>query len=280
MSRIRTAAVALLLSAVVILPSFASAQAVTLQQQLENLLMQISALEATATTSATTSASMQSSLPATLPASSAPAQSNPTNLICPTFARTLSLGSSGTDVANLQGFLAQNPIIYPEGAVTAYFGMLTQDAVQRWQSVYHIVSSGTPSTTGYGVVGPRTAAAMTASCANQSSAVPTAPTPLPGQEPLCAIAPQPATPCAGTWSPVTNATGCTIAWQCTITIPGTATVTASTPASSTVGTTSSACPAYTLPLCTNGTVQWLGISNNCNLGYQCIPSRAIMLHSL
>src|SRR6185295_12563709 len=39
-----------------------------------------------------------------------------------------------------------------------YFGSLTQAAVQRFQAAQGIVSSGTPSTTGYGRVGPTTMA--------------------------------------------------------------------------------------------------------------------------
>ncbi len=264
-SQIRTRTAAALLAFVIISPSFASAQAVTLQEQLQSLLMQITALEAAATTSATASMPVQSSAPA---ASTPSAQSR---IICPSFARTLLRGSSGTDVANLQGFLAQNPIIYPEGSVTAYFGMLTQDAVQRWQSAYHIVSSGTPATTGYGVVGPRTAAAMTASCADQSSGVPAAS----AQQPLCPIASEPATACAGTWSPITNTTGCTIAWQCAVPLPGAAASVTSSGAATAGAATAAAtgCQAYTLPMCTNGTIQWLGMSStNCNLGYQCIPT--------
>jgi peptidoglycan hydrolase-like protein with peptidoglycan-binding domain len=256
------------------------ASSATLQQELQSLLAQISALEAAATTSAnasiSTSIPVQSVIPATLPGTiSASAQSG---IICPAFARTLARGSSGTDVANLQGFLAQNPLIYPEASVTAYFGMLTQDAVQRWQSAYHIVSSGTPASTGYGVVGPHTAAAITASCANntdastnQSSGVST----NSAQEPLCPIAAEPATPCPGTWSPITNTTGCTIAWQCAVPLSeATSAPPVSTSVSSSASTSpSSICAAYTLPSCTNGTIQWLGMSSaNCNLGYQCIQS--------
>ncbi|HTR18677.1 MAG TPA: peptidoglycan-binding protein [Candidatus Paceibacterota bacterium] len=83
---------------------------------------------------------------------------------CPQIGRVLGLGSSGSDVSSLQAFLAANPSIYPEGQITGYYGALTQAAVQRWQVTYHIVSSGSPSTTGYGQVGPRTAAAMAIVC--------------------------------------------------------------------------------------------------------------------
>ena len=93
-----------------------------------------------------------------------------TTYACPSFGeRALSLGSSGSDVLQLQQYLASNPNIYPGGQVTGYFGVLTQAAVQRWQATYGVVSSGSPSTTGWGVVGPRTAAAISQQCASGST---------------------------------------------------------------------------------------------------------------
>jgi len=74
----------------------------------------------------------------------------------------LSLGSSGSQVRELQQFLATDPAIYPAGLVTGYFGQLTQAAVQRFQAAQGIVSSGSPSTTGYGRVGPMTMARINA----------------------------------------------------------------------------------------------------------------------
>jgi peptidoglycan hydrolase-like protein with peptidoglycan-binding domain len=72
----------------------------------------------------------------------------------------MSLGSTGADVTRLQTYLAANPELYPEGLITGYFGMLTQAAVQRFQSAQGIVSSGTPASTGYGRVGPMTMARL------------------------------------------------------------------------------------------------------------------------
>jgi len=74
----------------------------------------------------------------------------------PIFSRTLQRGSSGIDVEKLQEFFKKTPDIYPKGIVTGYFGPLTQQAVQRFQSKYGIVSSGDENTTGYGLVGPKT----------------------------------------------------------------------------------------------------------------------------
>jgi plastocyanin len=62
--------------------------------------------------------------------------------------------------------------VYPEGKVTGYYGALTQAAVGRWQAKNGIVSSGSPSTTGFGNVGPKTAAAMAAACGGSDSGDP------------------------------------------------------------------------------------------------------------
>ena len=83
---------------------------------------------------------------------------------CPTIGRILKYGSSGADVFSLQTFLSLDPAVYPEGKVTGYFGQATQAAVKRWQVKYNVVSSGSPSTTGFGMVGPRTISAMSSFC--------------------------------------------------------------------------------------------------------------------
>lgn len=87
---------------------------------------------------------------------------------CPLIGRSLRAGSSGDDVTRLQQFLARDSAIYPEAMVTGYYGALTEAAVKRWQVKYNIVSSGTADTTGYGVVGPRTAAAISLQCTSMS----------------------------------------------------------------------------------------------------------------
>jgi peptidoglycan hydrolase-like protein with peptidoglycan-binding domain len=71
------------------------------------------------------------------------------------FTRTLSLGSTGSDVSALQQTL-KNAGFYAYPTITGSFGTVTELAVQKFQSAHGIVSSGSPSTTGYGVVGPRT----------------------------------------------------------------------------------------------------------------------------
>ena len=83
---------------------------------------------------------------------------------CPRIGRTLKSGVSGDDVSRLQQYLATDRSVYPEALVSGYFGSLTQAAVQRWQIKYNIVASGDAASTGFGQVGPRTAAAIALQC--------------------------------------------------------------------------------------------------------------------
>ena len=111
---------------------------------------------------------------------------------CPLIGRILSLGSTGDDVTRLQQFLARDASVYPERLVTGYYGALTEAAVRRWQVKFNIVSSGNPQTTGYGQVGPRTAAAMSLQCSTSGGGGGAAPavggfirvTPIAGNAPL------------------------------------------------------------------------------------------------
>jgi peptidoglycan hydrolase-like protein with peptidoglycan-binding domain len=91
------------------------------------------------------------------------------------FTVTLKRGSKHADVMRLQKLLATDKDIYPEGDATGYFGPATERAVQRFQKKYGIVSSGTPSTTGYGALGPATRAKLKAVFSGASvSSVPAA----------------------------------------------------------------------------------------------------------
>ena len=76
-----------------------------------------------------------------------------------TSTRKLYRGLSGSDVTTLQQFLISQGLLTQRSA-TGYFGALTEAAVQKWQSQKGIVSSGTPSTSGYGAVGPMTRSVM------------------------------------------------------------------------------------------------------------------------
>ncbi|MDO8682598.1 MAG: peptidoglycan-binding protein, partial [Armatimonadota bacterium] len=96
--------------------------------------------------------------PATPPQAATP--NLPPQAISAIFKTVLKLGSQGKDVTRLQELLAKDAEVYPEGKVTGYFGALTEKAVQRFQKKYGIASSGSPSTTGYGILGPKTRAKL------------------------------------------------------------------------------------------------------------------------
>ena len=60
----------------------------------------------------------------------------------------LSIGSTGTDVANLQGLLVElGYLTMPAGATPGYFGTLTRDALSRYQQALGLSASGTLDTT-------------------------------------------------------------------------------------------------------------------------------------
>ena len=73
----------------------------------------------------------------------------------------LSLGSSGSQVTDLQIFLATDASIYPEGLVTGYFGGLTRAAVLRYQAANGISQTGT--------VGPISRASINSGMGNGNS---------------------------------------------------------------------------------------------------------------
>lgn len=69
--------------------------------------------------------------------------------------RVLSRGSTGEDVRRLQRFLINNYYLSSGNDIGVY-GPMTEQAVRLFQQAYGIANSGTPATTGYGVVGPVT----------------------------------------------------------------------------------------------------------------------------
>lgn len=83
-----------------------------------------------------------------------------TEASCPPGTYSLGEGSSGANVLAVQRFLTTQFNNFNRSYITGYFGPLTQDAVAEWQSEHNIISYGSPSTTGWGLVGPKTAAAM------------------------------------------------------------------------------------------------------------------------
>lgn len=73
--------------------------------------------------------------------------------------RDLSRGMKGADIERLQRYLRTTGDYKDD--ITGYYGVRTEEAVQSWQAKNGIVRSGTPSTTGYGNVGPSTRTALT-----------------------------------------------------------------------------------------------------------------------
>jgi peptidoglycan hydrolase-like protein with peptidoglycan-binding domain len=82
----------------------------------------------------------------------------------PTFGSTLHFGLSDAmtngEVTKLQAWLRGNATIYPEGLVTGFFGAATESAIKKFQCDQNIVCSGTPGSSGWGVVGPLTRSAI------------------------------------------------------------------------------------------------------------------------
>lgn len=108
---------------------------------------------------------------------------NPTGAIaCVSLGGTLRYGSRGSYVSKLQQFLVSAGLLSSD-SVTGYFGSLTQAAVQKWQASRGIASSGSPDTTGWGVVGPRTRAAL-AACGDAAVGAMITATPVSGGVPL------------------------------------------------------------------------------------------------
>lgn len=68
------------------------------------------------------------------------------------FSAYLEKGMSGKEVKNLQQFLSGFSDVYPEKIISGYFGLLTENAVKRFQQTYGIDTLG--------VVGPRTRAKL------------------------------------------------------------------------------------------------------------------------
>lgn len=71
------------------------------------------------------------------------------------FVSFLTFGAYGQEVQKLQEFLITQGFLAEENAI-GFFGPKTQEAVRQFQKTYSIVTAGTPSTTGFGAVGPKT----------------------------------------------------------------------------------------------------------------------------
>src|SRR5262245_16062582 len=83
--------------------------------------------------------------------------------VCPNLSRNLSRGMSGMDVSQLQQFLIERGHL-AAGNSTGFYGALTEAAVKQFQCQQGIVCSGSPSTTGWGNVGPMTRTKIASAC--------------------------------------------------------------------------------------------------------------------
>ncbi|TSC62316.1 MAG: Peptidoglycan binding protein [Parcubacteria group bacterium Gr01-1014_48] len=107
------------------------------------------------------------------------------------FSMNLKQGSTGPEVVRLQEALKSIPGVYPGGAVTGYFGMLTRRAVQKFQMKYGIVSEGDERTTGFGLVGRRTRMKLNELAKKKGASLPV---PFLVQPPPLPLTPPPVTP--------------------------------------------------------------------------------------
>jgi len=154
--------VAFMLGAIA-LPSSAQAAALT-SVQVESIIGLLSSFGADASTIANVRASLTGSTPVvtTTPAT--------TGATCGyNFAQTLSIGSTGTDVMNLQKVLNTDPDtmvastgIGSVGNESSYYGALTQSAVTKFQNKYASEVLGSLPTSGTYPVGPGTRAKLNA----------------------------------------------------------------------------------------------------------------------
>ncbi len=144
-----------------LLPVAASAATVAeLQTKLQLLLLQVDQVR-------------QDLAAAQAAAASSASTSSGRTALCVELTRMLSLGASdattGGEVSALQKVLAQDPVIYPEGRVTGYYGPATEAAVKLLQTREGVVAGGNPATTGFGAVGALTRAFFLKKCGTTMS---------------------------------------------------------------------------------------------------------------
>lgn len=222
------------------------AELTSLEQEIQSLGGSTSTTTATATSVASTNAAPIN------PALSAGQ--------CPDLSRPLTLGMIGPDVAGLQTFLAQQGVF--NAIATGYFGTLTQGAVAQWQENNGIVSGGDANSTGLGVVGPRTRAAMESSC-------------LPGEGTAssahqCVNVLPPASECPTNWQPITDSNGCTMYYQCSVALPTAPMVPLSQISTSTATSTSASCPVVQKPTCSGTVTPFQTTASGCVTAYECV----------
>ncbi|MCX6819991.1 MAG: peptidoglycan-binding domain-containing protein [Candidatus Adlerbacteria bacterium] len=174
---------------------------------------------------------------------------------CMSIQSTLRLGSRGTDVTALQNFLIGKGLL-AGGSASGYFGSLTRAAVQKFQAGQGLASSGDENSTGYGLVGARTRAAIGCQSGSTSSSVQSAP------RITCPAYPQPVCGVGSTLLGLGHDNnGCSMGYQCL-----------SQDAQQNIQVRGSiSCPAVRTPVCyENDKPISLGTdANGCSLGSYC-----------
>ena len=77
--------------------------------------------------------------------------------------KALKLGTKDAEVTTLQRFLISKGYLATDNN-SGYFGSMTQAALQKWQKANRLVSNGTLTTTGFGVMGPKSRALFAQQC--------------------------------------------------------------------------------------------------------------------
>lgn len=154
MSYTKRVIIGLAAAALLTSPFIASADTLSdLQAKIQALLSQLSALQSQVQQLQVTPSQTPVQIQAAAPAVA---------IRCPVITRTLAYGANGSDVSQLQTFLSQQGVYSDE--VTGFFGAKTQAALQTWQAQQGLASSGTPATTGWGVLGPRSQSTLARLC--------------------------------------------------------------------------------------------------------------------
>ncbi|TSC84154.1 MAG: mucin-2-like [Parcubacteria group bacterium Gr01-1014_17] len=165
----------------------------------------------------------------------------------PIFTRTLSIGSRGEDVRELQKFLSQFPDLYPEKLQTGFYGSLTAAAVRKFQERHNIEAVGN--------IGPKTLTKINdllTSGSGKSDVVPPGLTMVPGIQKKLATTSEIQLPIATTTTPFAPSTTTTSATTTIVEVTTTVapvngtssgtsqtTITVSTPSTTTTATISS-----------------------------------------
>lgn len=158
--------VSVFIAVLVAVPVFAHAQTLDIASQISSLTQLIAQLQARMQTTSTAS-----------PAARTVTLEQKTGgwSRCLNYPMNIKLGYFDTSgdpgpIKLLQMYLASTGDF--SGEPSGYYGSVTQKAMQSWQRQNGVVSSGTPESTGYGVLGPKTREALkAATCTGGSTAV-------------------------------------------------------------------------------------------------------------